>query len=207
MSLDPQTMVLSVVFAQPAYQDLWVKWNVGPALFQINRFATSMNSCFMNSTASFLDLVMVQLSDPVPGLNGTLFPLKSFTLEPTYSTTGPIMNGDTIVRICSPFCQNYTLFLANSPEPVIDINLMETRDFNYSAWGTISPFTALNYDITIPPLAPLGSLSCVSSNENHFLLWGLIGGAIALVIIVVVIMALIIRHKRKRHEYIPVDSY
>ena len=50
-----------------------------------------MHSLYIHNS-SFLDKVTVQLSEEVPGLSGTSFPLKAFTQKQIYNSSGPIPN-------------------------------------------------------------------------------------------------------------------
>jgi hypothetical protein len=75
-TIDTETWTLFVTVRQDVPAELQFNLHPGPGLYQVNRLASSMYSCFVNDTR-FVDLVRVNLSVDIPGVEGGSFvPLK-----------------------------------------------------------------------------------------------------------------------------------
>lgn len=206
MTLDTVTWTIMVdIMEDEVPDDLAFNLHPGPGLYQINRLAISMLSCY-TSEASFLDLVRVSLSVPIPDLeSNTFIPLKAFTKKPIYGEFGILNSTDgQSERICDLYCSETTPILSCSPELCFTIGGELTSNCNNDLFSTVPPFTDLTYDCN----GVISSSSKSSSLQKNPYKPAMIAiTVISGILIIVLIISLVIHYKhRKKSDYLRIDD-
>jgi hypothetical protein len=199
-TIDSDTWTIEVNLNQVA-DLLEFSGHTGPALYQINRLASSALSCYVTETTTFLDLVRFNFNLPVNGLNGgDYLPLRAFTKKPQYDINGNAKYSDgTLKIICDPYCDFLTAFLTISDESCMDAVNSQTLPCNNNRFGTVPPFTDLTY--------PLDKLPTVHSSPETkpvlIIVLSVIGGVLLLAIVVISIVFIIHRRRRRLYQELP----
>jgi len=201
--IDPVTWTIRVEFFNLT-GDLSFEYHPGPGLYQMNRFASSALSCYVNKDTSFLELVRLNFNLPIQGLDGgSYIPLKAFTKKPIYQSNGQSKWSDgQEEQICDPYCERLTKSLTLSPEPCLTTDGKPTTDCPFEGFSKVPPFTDLTYPTNVLELSqPKGKKKGLSGTGL-----GLIIGGVALFVIIVVVVVIVAVVRRRKAGYVEIPT-
>jgi len=188
--------ILQIDLYPQAYSNLTYSNHVGPAFYQINRLAVSMNSCFLDAHTSFLDSVLVQFRpDLIPSINASQ-PLRAFAQKPTYTQNGTVPGVLVCGLVGGEDCRIAKTVLTLSEEPCL-YSSQETTPTS----GTCCDFAGMQSKITDLTF-PTANLACpIPNNNNQFPVWAIVVISIVVVVLLVTVTAVVVFVvRRKRHE-------
>lgn len=164
----------------------------GVGLYQINRLAISLLSCYLEEGLSFLDLVKINITNySIPNVTQPVNDLVSFSKRPLYGSDGEINVNGTKARVCGAKCE-ITPYLTNSPEPCLAPMNTVNSSCDYVTFGNVPPFVDLNFEN--PPTHE-------NSKSSKFR-WYYAGiPAIIVFVILVIVLVVLIYKRKKRLDY------
>jgi len=192
--------ILYVDLYKQDYSSLTYSNHVGAALYQINRLAVSMHSCYLTPTQSFLNSVLVNLNPELLPINRTQ-PLRAFAQKPTYNETGII----PLQLICGYFngtdCNTAVTELTISTE-----SCLFSDPSTYPASGSCCNFTGLQLLIT--DLSFPTNQNQVCPVDSEFPMWIIITICVVVGLILFIFIAIgLFLTWRQRTQHRTIDEY